>query len=125
MSETAGANDDGEGDPFDDPRWEEFANHAREVLDPMVRQSAVAIGLYSGKVDPKLAIELGYMILLDKPIIAVVTPGAKVPNKLALVADEIVELNFEDASFGIRIAEAAKRLGLAAEAGSESADDVP
>jgi hypothetical protein len=36
-------------------------------------------------------VELGLSILLDKPIIAVVKPGTRVPNKLVLVADRIVE----------------------------------
>jgi hypothetical protein len=39
----------------------------------------------------KFAVELGFSIMLDKPIIAVVAPGTQVPGKLVAVADEIVE----------------------------------
>lgn len=90
-------------DPFDDPQWQEYARQAREKLEPMVRDSAVAVSIYTGEVDPKMAIETGYMILLDKPIIAVVDPNAKMPKKLALVADAIVEGPIDDPSFSRRL----------------------
>jgi hypothetical protein len=97
-------------DLWDDPGWKRYAQHARETLEPMVRDSAVAMSLYNGKIDPKMAIETGYMILLDKPIIAVVSPGAKVPRKLALVADEIVEGELDDPDFADRMHAAIKRV---------------
>lgn len=101
---------DRDSDPFDDPAWLEYAQQAREKLEPMVKDSAIAMSVYSGKIDPKMAIELGYMIMLDKPIIAVVTPGVKVPNKLAVVADEIVELALDDPSFAQRLQDAMTRV---------------
>ena len=67
-------------DPFDSPEWQEYAQHVREELLPKIEESAIGVSLYNGALDPKLAIETGYLILLDKPIIAVVTPGAKVPR---------------------------------------------
>lgn len=97
-------------DPYDDPGWREYAKRAREVLEPMVRDSVVGVSIVNGTVDPKLAIETGYMILLDKPIIVAVTPGTKVPNKLALVADEIIELDLNDPSFPLRLQEAVSRV---------------
>ena len=79
--------------PFEDPQWKEYAAHVRETLIPMIKDSAVTLSLVpSDNVpDPKFAVELGYMIMLDKPIIAIVNPGSKVPLKLVKVADEIVE----------------------------------
>jgi hypothetical protein len=41
----------------------------------------------------KFALELGFSIMLDKPIIAVVGHGAKVPAKLVQVADSIIEMD--------------------------------
>jgi nucleoside 2-deoxyribosyltransferase len=38
----------------------------------------------------KFAVELGFAIMLNKPIIAVLQPGGTLPDKLRLVADEIV-----------------------------------
>lgn len=98
-------------DPFDDPVWEAYAKKAREQLAPMMADSAIAVSVYDGgEVDPKMAIETGYMVLMDKPIIAVVTPGCKVPGKLALVADEIVELSLDDGSFPERLQAAMARV---------------
>lgn len=81
------------GDPFDDPQWKRYAEHAREELVPMIENSTVTVSVVPPDtiIDPKFALELGYMIMLDKPIIAVVSPGSKVPPKLAKVADAIVE----------------------------------
>lgn len=50
-----------------------------------------------GEADVKLAVELGFAVLMDKPIIALVAPGARVPNKLVLVADAIIEHDIRDA----------------------------
>jgi hypothetical protein len=80
--------------PFDDPQWLEYAQHARDELFPMIRDSAVTLSIMppvDAGIDPKWCLELGAMILLDKPIIAIVPPGTRVPAKLARIADEIVE----------------------------------
>jgi len=97
-------------DPFEDPEWLEYAEHVKKTLIPMINDSAVAVSLVSDKLDPKLAIETGYMILMDKPIILAVVPGSKIPAKLALVADEIVEMDMSDPSFSQRMSEAIKRV---------------
>jgi hypothetical protein len=97
-------------DPFEDPGWKAYAKHARETLEPMVKDSAVAMSLYTGKIDPKMAMETGYMVLLDKPIIAIVSPGVKVPRKLAMIADEIVEGELGDPGFEERMKAALDRV---------------
>jgi hypothetical protein len=60
--------------------------------------------------DVKFAVELGFMVMLDKPIIAVVSPGSKVPLKLAKVADEIVEGDIGDPDFQERFHAAIDRV---------------
>ena len=97
-------------DPFDDPAWKEYARHAREVLEPMVADSNVGVSIFTGTVDPKMAIETGYMILLDKPIIAVVAPGAKIPRKFAAVIDAVVEGEVDDPTLPQRISAAIDRV---------------
>lgn len=97
-------------DPFDAPEWLEYAQHAREELEPMIKDSAITMSFFDGKIEPRMALELGYMLLLDKPIIAVVTSGVKVPGKLAVVADEIVELALDDPSFPERLQAAMTRV---------------
>ena len=99
-------------DPWEDPGWRRYAQHCREMLEPMVADSAVCLSLVppGNKVDPKFAVELGYMIMLDKPIIAVVRPGSRVPLKLAKVADEIVEGDIGDPDFEGRLHAAMNRV---------------
>jgi hypothetical protein len=87
---------DEEHDPFKDPQWLSYADHVRNELIPKIRESAVTMSMVTGsEPDPKMAMETGYMILLDKPIITVVTPGASVPAKLALVSDAIVRADLD------------------------------
>jgi hypothetical protein len=62
----------------------------------MLADSAVSLTIYSGGVDGKLALELGASVLLDKPIIVMVAPGAKVPKKVVRVADKIIEADLDD-----------------------------
>lgn len=101
-------------DPFTDPEWLAYAAHVRNELIPMIKESAVTMAMVTGSdPDPKQAVELGYMIMLDKPIITAVTPGAKLPNKLAVVSDAIIEIDMDDPEgTATRIREAIKGLDL-------------
>lgn len=79
-------------DPFHGEEWDRYADHAINSLLPMMKGSAVCVQMVpDGPSDVKFALELGFSIMLDKPIIAMITPGAKVPAKLAKIADAIVE----------------------------------
>ena len=75
-------------------RW---MRRTRDKLPQMINDSAVVMSLVpaDGKTDVKFAVELGFAIMLDKPIIAVVQPGSKVSEHMIRVADEIVECNME------------------------------
>ena len=82
----------------DEAGFEDWAEHVRTSLVPMITESAVTISLVpetTRKVDVKFAVELGLSIMLDKPIIAVVRPGTLVPAKLVMVADEIIEADMD------------------------------
>jgi hypothetical protein len=98
-------------DPWQDPGYLEYAKRCIDDLLPKVQQSGICMSLVpKGPADVKYAVELGFMIMLDKPIISVVFPGAKVPEKLARVSDEIVEGDINDPNFGARISEAIIRV---------------
>jgi len=99
-------------DPWEDPGWLEYAEHVKAELIPMIKNSRVTLSLVppDNKPDPKFAVELGYCIMLDKPIIAIVNPGSKVPLKLAKVADEIVEGKPGDPDFEKRFFAAMDRV---------------
>jgi hypothetical protein len=72
----------------------QFQRVVMEGLVPKVQDSAFCVSLCptdeSNRIDAKFCVELGVMIMLDKPIIAVIAPGAPLPRKLELVADKIV-----------------------------------
>lgn len=94
-------------DPFESKEWLEYADHAMNELVPKLQDSAITISLVPrGDTDIKYALELGMSIMLDKPIIAVVFPGARVPAKLVAVADQIVEGDIHDPSFQDRLHDA-------------------
>jgi hypothetical protein len=83
-------------DVWDDPQAQAYLRRAKRELEPMIENSAVVMGLWTGKVDPKMAIEMGYAILLGKPIVLLKPTGQDVPPTLARIADGIVE--FDDMS---------------------------
>lgn len=74
---------------------EQFQRAVMEGLVPKVDGAAVCVSVVGegdyANIDPEFCVQLGVMIMLDKPIIAVQMPGAVIPDKLRLVADEIVE----------------------------------
>lgn len=77
------------------PDDEEFAAWAERVqahVLPAIQTSAATVSLVpDGETDIKFAVELGLSIMLDKPLIMVVQPGTKVPDKIVRVADRIIE----------------------------------
>lgn len=70
----------------------DFLDYAKQVREGMA-DSAMCVSLvpHDGATDAKFAVELGYAIMLDKPIIAVVPPGRTVPDGLRRVAYAVVE----------------------------------
>ncbi len=100
-------------DPFESPEWRVYAADALENLVPKLRESFATVSLVpTGETDIKFAVELGLSIMMDKPIVAVVWPGVKVPAKLLLVADAIVEGAPDDPGLGERLMAALVELGV-------------
>lgn len=91
-------------DPYDNPQWRDYAKRVRTELLPKLKDSAATVSLVpAGETDVKFAVELGLSIMLDKPIVAVVPPGARVPAKLVAVADCIVEGDLDDPTMAARL----------------------
>jgi hypothetical protein len=83
-----------EPDWMDDPEAQAWARRVLDDLVPKLDGSAFTVSLIpTGPADVKFAVELGMTIMLDKPIIAVVQTGTQIPEHLARVADEIVEMD--------------------------------
>ena len=79
-----------------DPDWQAFVRHVREDTIKKIDSSAFVMSLVpTGEPDVKFAVELGLSIMLDKPIIAVMQPGARVPAKLERVVDRLVEVDVD------------------------------
>jgi hypothetical protein len=84
--------DDMPEDPFQGEDWNTLADRALNDLLPMMKNSTLVVSMVpKGRTDVKFALELGFSIMLNKPIVAVVQPGTKVPDKMIAVADHIVE----------------------------------
>jgi hypothetical protein len=81
----------------DDERegWDEFVSHFRENVLHELDSSALVMSLVPKEFDVKFAVELGAAIMLDKPILAVVMPGAHVPEKLRRVVEMVVEVDID------------------------------
>jgi len=100
---------------FRTKEWRDYARHfTRDVL-PKITDSAVTVSLApGGKPDVQFCTELGFSIMLDKPIIAVVLPGRKAPTKLAQVADAVITIDpdKEPELFQRTMIDTLRRLGL-------------
>lgn len=78
-----------------DPEFQAWKRNVQKNLIPKLEASSSVVSIMpSGKPDVKYAVELGLSIMMDKPIILVVSPGTKVPAKLALIADDIIEADW-------------------------------
>lgn len=74
----------------------EWGNRVRDEMVPKMKDSSFVLGIQSGKTDVKIAVETGYAILLDKPLITCVLHGAEISEKLRLVSDEIISVDMGD-----------------------------
>lgn len=83
---------------FRSPEWKRYARSAREDLHPKIRDSALTVQLFSEDPDPKIAMELGYTLLLGKPLLILKRSGQNVPKHLARIANGIVE--YDDGQLG-------------------------
>ena len=76
--------------------WNEFVRHYREDVLPKMEDSGVFMTVVSpAKVDMKFAVELGMAIMLEKPIITMVLPGARVPEKLRAISEAVVHCDMD------------------------------
>lgn len=101
-------------DLSEDPGFREWAERVRVHVLPKLDASALSVSLVpTGETDIKFAVELGLSIMLDKPIIAVVQPGSRVPERLVRVADRIVEADLSPGGDGAPKVQAAIEAAMA------------
>lgn len=81
-------------DWLDEPESRAWAKRVLDEVVPMIDQSTVFVSLVpTGEVDIKFAVETGLALMMGKPIIVAVAPGALVPAKLLAIADAVVEFD--------------------------------
>ena len=98
--------------PRDRAEWDDFVDGVRRDALAKISDSAFVMSLVPrGDTDIKFEVELGLAIMLDKPILAVVLPGAAVPERLRRVADEIVEADIDLEAGRRAIGAAMERMG--------------
>lgn len=84
--------------PWTDPETLAYLRRATDELAPKIRESAMVICSVPEPArlsDLQFATQLGLAILMDKPILALVTPGTPVPAHVVRVADRIVEMDLD------------------------------
>lgn len=99
-------------DPWEHPSAKLFAEDMRTRVIPQLRASAVSLSLIGAheEVDIRQAAELGASLLLGKPLVLAVLPGAHVPDALAAAAAAIVEAHEDPHITTGRIRDALARL---------------
>jgi hypothetical protein len=91
--------------------WDDFVEHFRRDAVQKLEESAYVASLVPrGEFDVKFALETGAAILMGKPMLAIIQPGAEMPGKLGLVADEIVEADVDTEEGRAKVTAALARL---------------
>lgn len=76
---------------------DQFLDHARKsgMIDAL-RSAAFTIAIDADRPDLRMALQIGVALLWEKPLLLVLRPGQKIPQRLRDLADEVVELPSED-----------------------------
>jgi hypothetical protein len=74
----------------DDPKAKAWLDRVKAEMLPKMEASAMSVVILAGTPDPKLCVELGAAILLDKPIIILVPDDTPVPANLKRCATAII-----------------------------------
>ncbi len=77
--------------------WESFVRHARRDAFAKIDESAFVMSLCptSGKADVKFAVELGFGIMLNKPIVLLAMKGVRIPPGLRRVAHSVIQMEHD------------------------------
>lgn len=77
--------------PEEREAWDEFVESTRRGgLVEMIQGAGIFLTIAPEQTDVKFAVELGFAIMLDKPIMTVVMPNREISKHLARVSDLIV-----------------------------------
>ena len=102
----------GPSDPWNDPRTQAYLRRAQRELLPMIKGTAITMAIAPDEPDAKSAIELGFSILLDKPLIVIAPVGRIVPLRLKRAADAVIFGSPGDPEVVEQLREAMRKLGI-------------
>lgn len=92
MRRRRAAGSGGEKQWWEDPRAKEWLRNAQDKLPKLVGDSGIFMSLCpDGEPDAKFCVELGFALMLDKPLMLVAVRGERIPDKLRAVADMVIE----------------------------------
>jgi len=76
----------------DRAEWDRFVAHQREHTIKAMDSSAYVVSVVPSaeNLDVKFAVELGFAVMLGKPVIAMALPGVPVPYGLRKVAEAVI-----------------------------------
>ena len=81
----------------DRAEWDEFVAYQRENTVETMLSSAYVMSLVpdAARVDVKFAVELGFALMLGKPLILVAVPGVRIPFRLRKAADAVITADLD------------------------------
>jgi hypothetical protein len=107
----AGVEEDDRRPVFSSPDWDRFVKDATDNMLPKLSLSGVGLVLVpDSKTDVKSAVQPGFMVTRDKPVLADIEPRVQVPDKLRAVAEAIVIGNPQDPDFQDKFNAAMERM---------------
>lgn len=80
-------------DESDEVKMRRWLNRAEREVLPMIKGSAMSVTINPGEPDAKVAVELGFTLLLDKPLVLLSFPDRPIPSRLRRAADLVIECN--------------------------------
>lgn len=89
-----------------DDAKEKYLDRFKEEALPMIEGSVISLVIAPERPDPKVCLELGATLLLDKPLILVITRGHTVPANLRRCAAAVVEGEIDEPDFQERLQQA-------------------
>ena len=101
-----------EDDPFKTTEWADYSLRVVKEMLPKMRSSAAVVSIATGKdqADCKLAMEIGFCLLLGKPLIIMADKQHELPPGLLRAADEVVYGEIQHPNTQKKMMDAMRRL---------------
>lgn len=93
-------------DPYDSQYWKDYTHSAITKLLPKMKASDVVVSIASDSPDVKQATEIGFALLLGKPVVILKNTVEELPPGLVRAADKIIEGSVTDQDVKLRLRQA-------------------